>query len=100
MEIPRLDTITQNMGAVDANTRVLTINSAYGSNDSATGQNVIDINGSTKVDEALQYEDVEEVRKAYHEKKNEFELSENNAYCHTHAEDVAESFYDNDAYEN
>ena len=100
--LTRLDTITQNMGAVDASTKFLTINSAYGSNDSATGQNVIDINGSTKVDETSLYEDMEEIRKADHEKKNEFESNknENKANCRAEDIDVTESLYDNDAYEN
>ena len=100
--LARLDTITQNMGAIDTSTKFLTINSAYGSNNSATGQDVIDINGSTKVDESPLYEDVEEVRKADHEKKNEFELNENEnkANCCAEDIDVTESLYDNDSCEN
>ena len=93
-ELLPLDTITMNMGAIDGNT---TMNSAYGRN-AAFEQDVTGIDELTKFDEEVQYEDVVEVRKAYHENKNEFELSENNAYCHGRAEDVAE--YDNDAYEN
>ena len=73
------DAIAQNMGAVDASTKFLTINSAYGSNDSATNQDLIDINGSTKVDETPLYEDMEEVRKTNQEKKNESELNEDKA---------------------
>ena len=88
-----LDTITQNVGALDTNSKSLTINSAYGSKDTTTGQDVIDIKGSTKTEEAPQYEDMDEVRKAYHENKNEFELSENNAY--RPVEKVTESVYDN-----
>lgn len=87
--LAQLDTITQNTSAIETSAKYLTINSAYGSNkDTTTGQDV--------VEEAPQYEDMDEVRKAYQGNKNEFELNENNAYCR--AEDVAESFYDNDAY--
>ncbi len=93
-KLSRLDTITQqNMGAIDASSKYLTMNSAYGSKDTATGQDVIDINGSSKTEEAPQYEDMDEVRKAYHENKDEFELSENNAY--SRMEDITDSFYDN-----
>ena len=96
----QLDTITHvNMGAIDTSTKFLTINSAYGSHNVATDRDDIGgITESTKIDdEDVQYEDVVEVRKAYREKKNEFELSEN--VC-KRAEDVTESFYDNDEYEN
>lgn len=90
-KLSQLDTITQqNMDATDAD-KYLTINSAYGSKDTATGQDAIDT--TIKNEEAPQYEDMEEVRKAYHENKNEFELSENNAY--SRAEDIDDSFYDN-----
>ena len=100
--LTRLDAITQNMGAVDASTKFLTTNSAYGSNDSATGRNVIDMNGSPKVDEAPLYEDMEEVHKAGHEKKNEYELNEteNKANCCSEDVNITESLYDNDAYDN
>ena len=93
------DAIAQNMGAIDASTKYLTINSAYSSNDSATNQDLIDINGSTKVDETPLYEDMEEVRKTNHEKKNEFELNEDKANCRAEGDvDITESFYDNDIY--
>ena len=83
-KMPQLDTITQqNMGATDAD-KYLTINSTYGSRDTATGQDVVDT--TIKNEEEPQYEDMEEVRKAYYENINEFELSENNAYAC--AEDV------------
>ena len=91
------NTITRNEGAVDMNTKYLTVNSAYGSSkDTVTGQKVAAGIGAMQADEAPQYEDMDEIRKAYQDKKNEFELSENNAY--SRAEDVTESFYDNDAY--
>ena len=92
-----MDNITQNVSAVDANSKYLTINSAYGSSkDTAMGQDAVDFNRATQANqEAPQYEDMEEVRKAYHDTRNEFELSENDAYSRT--DNVAESFYDNDA---
>ena len=117
-----VDNITQNVGAVDASTKYLTVNSAYesskdtamgqdadasskyltinsaygSSKDTAMGQDAVDFNRATQANqEAPQYEDMEEVRKAYHDTRNEFELSENDAYSRT--DNVAESIYDNDA---
>jgi hypothetical protein len=95
--LSQLDTVTQNMGAVDETTKFLTINSAYGSNHAGTDTGeleVTSISESTKIDEELQYEDVMEVRKACLEKKNEFELSGKNS--HDPAKDIEESFYDNE----
>lgn len=95
----QFDTVTQNMGAVNPSDKFLTINSAYGSNDSAANQNAIDMNGSTKVEKTPLYEDVEEVRKTHHENKNEFELIENKANCGAEEDtNITESFYDNDEY--
>ena len=96
--LAQMDNITQNVGAVDASTKYLTVNSAYGSSkDTAMGQDAVDFNRATQAQgqEAPQYEDMEEVRKAYHDTRNDFELSENDAYSRT--DNVAESFYDNDA---
>jgi hypothetical protein len=97
--LDQLNTITQNVGAEDTSAKYLTINSAYGSSskDTAMGQDAVDINGAKHpvTEEAPQYEDMEEIRKAYHN-RNEFELSENNAY--SRGDDVAESYYDNDEY--
>lgn len=94
--LAQLDTITQNASAKDTSTKYLTVNTAYGSSkDMAMDQGVVDFNRATQAEEAPQYEDMDEVRKAYHDTRNEFELSENDAYSRT--DNVAESYYDNDA---
>ena len=92
--LAQIDTVTHsNMGAIDTSTKYLTINSAYGSSqDTATGQEVdVNITRSSQNAEAPEYEDMDEVRKAYRDNRNEFELSENRAYSRT--EDV-QSYYD------
>ena len=90
------------MGAIDASAaKYLTINSAYVSSGSATNQDTVDINRSTKVSETPLYEDMEEVRKASNEKMKEVELNEGKANgCAEEDANLTESFYDNDAYEN
>ena len=97
----QFDTVTQNMGAINPTAKFLTINSAYGSNDSAANQNTIDMNESTKAEKTPLYEDMEEVRKTHHENKNEFELIENKTNCGAEDDtniEITESFYDNDVY--